>query len=82
MAEEIDKSVSVRLKAIRLSKNVTAADLASEAEIPPKRLARIENGRAAMSLAEAVRAARALGVTTNNITGETPLSEAVSDGSA
>lgn len=73
MKTEADTNISTRLRAIRIWRQVSTADLAEKTGIAVKRLSRIESGNSSASASEIVRCAQALGVIVSNITGEVPL---------
>ena len=67
---EVTKTVGNRLRAVMQYRSMPPADLALAMGIDERRLGRIFRGGEAASLAQLLRAAKALGTTTSVLTGE------------
>lgn len=76
MSSEINKTIGIRLAALRHARGMEAQQLADAVPgLTRTRLTRIENNRSEATAAELVRLAAALGVTSSVLTGEGKFSE-------
>ena len=67
---EVNATVGTRMRALAISRSVSACDLAKSMGIEERRLSRIFRGAETATIAQLVRAAKALGTTSAVLTGE------------
>lgn len=69
---EIDVRIAERLRALRISKGVTTAELATAIGTKSNTITMVENGRTKLSATQLVTLAQSLGVLTSVLVGEAP----------
>lgn len=70
--DDINQTIAIRLKALRLSKKISVDDMAKALGVTPHIVTRIENRTSAITVPMLVPASRRLGVLTGVIIGEIP----------
>jgi transcriptional regulator with XRE-family HTH domain len=73
--EEINRTIGIRLSAMRQSQQLTPSDLATRMRTSAAMITRFERASSAMSAAELVLAAKVLGTNASVLTGEATFKE-------
>jgi transcriptional regulator with XRE-family HTH domain len=72
---DINKTIAVRVRALRLSKKMDVEALAKATSLTSHFISRIENSSSTLSAAQLVRIAQALGVLVSVVVGDVPANQ-------
>lgn len=69
---DINANIGLRIKALRLSKNISTKEIATAAKVSPHIITRIENGNSTITVPQLVLIAKKLDVLVSVVVGDLP----------